>query len=86
MNLQGLRNQIDRLDSQLLRLLNRRASLALRVGTLKKRQGRRRFDPQREQEILDRLMWINPGPLAAPAVRLIYREILRQIRRLEQSA
>ena len=83
--LQVLRRHIDRLDEQLLRLLNRRARLAIRVGRLKKRQGARIFDPAREQEILRRLTQTNPGPLSSQAVRMIYRNILKQIRRLERA-
>jgi len=85
MTLQQLRKQIDRLDYRLLRLLNKRATLAVRVGLLKKRQGRRLFDLKREQEILCRVTQANHGPLSPEAVRTIYREILRQIRRLEHS-
>ena len=80
-----LRKHIDRLDHQLLGLLNKRADLAVRVGLLKKRQGRRLFDPKREQAILRQVTSANHGPLSTRAVRAIYREILRQIRRLEQS-
>lgn len=86
MTLQQLRRRIDRLDRGMLRLLNRRASLALRAGRLKKRHGRRLFDPRRERVILRQMLAANHGPLPAQAVRAIYREILRQVRRLERSA
>lgn len=81
MTLQRLRKRIDRLDTQVVRLLNERAALAIRVGLLKKRQGRRVFDPKRERDILRRMTTANRGPLSAQAMRTIYREILRQIRR-----
>ena len=84
--LQQLRKRIDQVDRRLLRLLNQRAGLALRVGRLKKRHGRSLFDPRRERAILRQLTAANRGPLPAPAVRAIYREILKQVRRLEQSA
>lgn len=85
MTLQQLRRQIDDVDRRILPLLNRRARLAVRVGQLKQRQGLKLFDPARERAILRRLSEANPGPLSAEAVRAIYREILRQARRLEQS-
>ena len=85
MTLQDLRKRIDQLDTRLLKLLNKRARLAVRVGLLKKRVGQRLFDPKREQTILRRVTGANHGPLPAQAVHAIYREILRQIRRLEQS-
>lgn len=84
MTLTQLRRRIDQLDVQLLQLLNKRTKLVIRVGLLKRRQGRRLFDPQRERAILRQVTLVNHGPLSAPAVRAIYREILRQIRRLEQ--
>ena len=84
MTLQQLRTHIDRIDHRLLQLLNRRARLAIRVGRLKQQQGRQRFDPKRERAILLRMTHANRGPLSEEAVRAIYREILTQIRRLEQ--
>lgn len=86
MTLQQLRNRIDRLDDRVLALLNQRARVGLRVGALKRCHGKRLFDAAREQAILRRLAVLNGGPLSSTAVRAIYREILRQVRRLEQSA
>jgi len=86
MSVETLRRQIDRIDANILRLLNRRAALGLRVGMLKKRQGRHLFDPRRERTVLHQVTRANHGPLPPRAVRTIYREILRQIRRLERSA
>lgn len=85
MTLQQLRQHIDRLDVQILRLLNRRARLGLVVGRLKKRNGLKLFDPAREQEVLARLARVNRGPLSRAAIRVIYRQILQQTRRTEAS-
>ena len=86
MSLPSLRQRIDQLDARILRLLNQRAALAMRVGRLKKRQGRHLYDPEREQAVLRQIAERNHGPLSRRAVRAIYREILRQVRQLEQSA
>jgi len=83
--LPALRWQIDRIDLRLLRVLNQRAALALRVGRLKQQRGLPVFDGRREEAVLRQVAGANRGPLPAQAVRAIYREILRQIRRLEQS-
>ena len=85
MNLPSLRKQIDRLDRQLLRLLNRRAALALRVGRLKRRQGLAVFDGRREQTILRQVGRANHGPLTHGSIERVFREILRQSRQLERS-
>ena len=84
--LEQLRKRIDRLDERLLMLLNRRGQLALRAGRIKKRRGKRLFDSARERIVLRQLLRANGGPLPPSAVRAIYREILKQIRRLERSA
>ena len=83
MNLNRLRKQIDGIDLKLLRLLNRRASLAVRVGLLKKEKGLPVFDGRREKTILRRLVRTNAGPLSWAAVGKIFREILRQCRSLQ---
>jgi chorismate mutase-like protein len=80
----ALREQIDRIDDDILRLLARRAELALRVGQAKKAQGRRVFDPKRERTVLRRVMAANRGPLSRGAIERIFREIVRQHRRLAQ--
>ncbi len=86
MTLKQLRKQIDRVDLQLLRLLNRRAGFVLRIGELKKREGRPIFDGQREAEVLRRLKKSNKGPLPSGSIQQIFHAILQQSRRLEKSA
>lgn len=81
--LQSLRTRIDRIDLQLLHVLNRRAALALRAGRLKARRGLPIFDERRERQVLRRVTQANGGPLSSDALRRIFREILRQSRRLE---
>ena len=85
MNLPTLRKQIDRIDRQLLRLLNRRAALALRVGRLKRRRGLPVFDSRREDAILRHVARANRGPLSPTSIRKIFRTVLRQSRQLESS-
>ena len=82
--LRRLRDEIDEIDMQLLRLLARRAYLALRVGQVKKREGKRVFDPERERAVLRRIRAMNRGPLSPSAIEKIFREIVRQHRRLAQ--
>lgn len=71
-----LRRHIDRLDDQILRLLNRRIAYGLKIGAQKARTQRRVYDPAREKAILTRLTADNPGPLRPEHLRAIYREIL----------
>jgi chorismate mutase/prephenate dehydratase len=81
--LQELRVQIDALDRELLALLNRRASLALDVGELKKHEGSVVFRPEREAQVIDGLKAVNRGPLRSESVAPIWREIMSACRALE---
>ncbi len=83
-SLSQLREQIDRLDSQVLTLLNRRARLATRIGHLKNQDRASVYVPSRERQIFARLAQLNQGPLPNEAVRAIYREIISASRALEE--
>lgn len=84
MNLDGYRSRINELDEQILNLLNQRAAAALRIGELKREQALPSFVPEREAEIVRRLLDLNPGPLPAEGVRAVWREILSACLALEQ--
>jgi chorismate mutase/prephenate dehydratase len=83
MGLDDWRSRIDDLDEQILNLLNQRAAAALHIGELKRQQGLPYFVPEREAQVLDRLVSLNPGPLPAEAVRAVWREILSAALALE---
>jgi len=76
MDLDDWRSRINNLDDEILHLLNRRGQAALQIGELKRQQDLPYFVPERESQILERLVALNGGPLSADAVRAIWREIL----------
>jgi chorismate mutase/prephenate dehydratase len=78
-----LREQIDRLDRELLTLLNRRARLAQAVGEIKKHEGSVVFRPEREAQVIEGLKTVNEGPLRGDSVAPIWREIMSACRSLE---
>jgi chorismate mutase-like protein len=80
------RKKINAVDAHLLRLLNRRARLARRIGRIKRRDGKPLWSPRRERVILQRLAQLNQGPLHADAVRRIFRAILRESRGAQAAA
>src|SRR6185436_17070155 len=77
-----LRKEIDDIDDELLKLVNRRAGLAQRIGGAKK--GAPVYRPEREAQILHRLSGDNPGPLSGERVTGIFREVISACRGLEQ--
>jgi chorismate mutase/prephenate dehydratase len=79
--LKQLREQIDRLDEELLILANQRAALAQQVGHLKEDGVVLR--PEREAQVLARMILQNPGPLSSEGVKTLFTEIISQCRALE---
>jgi chorismate mutase/prephenate dehydratase len=76
MNLDDWRSRINSLDEEILKLLNQRGTAALRIGELKRQQGLPYYIPEREAQVLDRLVAMTEGPLGGDAIRAIWREIL----------
>ncbi len=76
MNLNDLRNKIDAVDREVVRLLNERVALAGEVGKVKHAAGEEVFVPAREEQVFRRLLENNSGPLSERALRTIYREII----------
>jgi chorismate mutase/prephenate dehydratase len=74
--LQRLREQINEVDSELIRLINRRAQLAVEVGQLKRAVGMPIYTPHREADVLRRITAQNSGPISNKSLEAIYREIM----------
>ncbi|MDT7780050.1 MAG: chorismate mutase [Acidobacteriota bacterium] len=83
MSIEDWRAQIDEIDGELLRLLNRRASLAAQIGALKRHAGLPLYDAGRERDVLARACRDNRGPLDEGAVARIFRRVIRESRRVE---
>ena len=84
--LQRRRREIDVLDSELLRLLNRRAQIAFELAAVKKSSRLPVYDGTREQQILSRIRRENQGPLDSESIEAIFRCIIRESRRVEESS
>src|SRR5947209_6703643 len=83
-SLRHLRSQIDRLDLQIVKLVNQRAELAGEIGKLKNDQGTEVFSPAREEEVFQHVLEANKGPLDENTVRAIFREIMSGSRALQK--
>jgi chorismate mutase / prephenate dehydratase len=78
--LKRIREQIDALDSRLVKLFSDRARLAQRIGALK--QGSI-YRPEREAQVLRRVQELNRGPLSSAALARLFTEIMSACRALE---
>ena len=83
--LDAIRKQIDELDDKLIELINRRATLAKEVGVLKKNNNEDSYyRPEREAQILRRVIDNNKGPLADDELARLFREVISTCLALEQ--
>ena len=83
MNLDELRGEIDRIDADIVRLLNERMKVAVRIGRIKKKAGVPIHVPEREKEVYARVVGANEGPLLDSNLRDIYRKIMSVTRSVE---
>lgn len=80
--LKSHRDRIDAIDDQLLKLANERAKHAREIGTIK--GGGPIYRPEREAQVLRRLLENNEGPLSDEAVTAIFRSVMSNCRALEK--
>ena len=84
--LKSLRERIDALDDELLRLISERARIAQEVARVKREAGNDSafYRPEREAQILRRIVETNPGPLAGEEMARLFREIMSACLALEE--
>jgi len=86
--LEDLRKEIDRIDEEILSLLNKRALLAKEIGELKKKNNLQVHIPEREREIFERVIELNKKKFSesfpTEALIHIYREIISACLSLEK--
>ncbi len=76
MSLDELRQRIDQIDQQLVNLLNERAKVVVEVGKLKSKADRPVYSPDREKQVLAKVLAANQGPLKDVTIQAIWRELM----------
>ncbi|HMD36767.1 MAG TPA: chorismate mutase [Vicinamibacterales bacterium] len=83
--LDELREDIDRVDEVLVRLLNERARVAVEIGRVKKERGIEIYQPEREKQVLAHVRGVGcEGPLGPDAIARLFERIIDEARRLER--
>lgn len=82
--LEKLRREIDQIDNEILKLLNKRAEVVIGISHIKRNEKATFYSPEREREILERLTALNKGPFPHETLKVIYREILSASLSLEE--
>src|SRR5947208_3692049 len=84
MNIPEHRKSIDKLDTQIVKLLNERTRHVLAIGGIKLKAGEEIYAPHRERAVLQRICKLNQGPMSDDSLRAIYREIMSSALSLEK--
>jgi chorismate mutase/prephenate dehydratase len=85
LNIPKHRKAIDKLDAQIVRLLNERTRHVLAIGEIKLAAGEEIYAPHRERAVLDRICKLNEGPMTGEQLRAVYREIMSSALALEKT-
>ena len=84
MDISDWRQEIDKIDEQLVALINKRAAAARAIGELKREKDLPVYEPGREQTVFDHIRAVNPGPLDNAQILDIYERIIDVMRSLQR--
>lgn len=87
LNLEALRDEIDKIDEVIVRLLDSRARCAYTVGRLKHELGRPIYEPAREAAVIAHVQRVSEelgGPLDGDAIARLYERIMDEARRIQR--
>jgi len=73
------RKAIDKLDEQIVRLLNDRTRHVLAIGEIKLKADEEIYVPHRERAVLQRICHHNKSPMTDEQLRAVYREIMSSV-------
>ena len=84
--IRDIRNDIDRIDDQLLKLINQRGELAIKIGQEKSRKNSSKHFhvPHREHSIIERITQGSNGPFPDESLKSVFREIFSATLALEK--
>lgn len=85
MSISDHRKAIDRIDADIVRLLNERTRHVLEIGAIKLKAGEEIYAPHRERAVLERVAKLNHGPITNASLQSIYREIMSSALSLEKT-
>jgi chorismate mutase len=87
LSLEALREEIDKIDEVIVRLLDSRARCVYAIGRVKQAQGLAIYEPQREAHVITHVKELNAklgGPLDEQAIARLYERIMDEARRIQR--
>ncbi len=83
-SIQNLREELDKINGQLLDLLNRRAEIVQQIGKIKKENNLPIYDPEREQAMYAKIVAKNMGPFSDETIEHLFKEIAKASTKLQE--
>ncbi|HLR19888.1 MAG TPA: bifunctional 3-deoxy-7-phosphoheptulonate synthase/chorismate mutase [Staphylococcus sp.] len=83
--LQEYRSEIVDINEEILNLLSKRGKIAQKIGEEKRKQGTLVYDPQREKEMINKLLDKNEGPFNDNVIKQLFKEIFKASTDLQKS-
>ena len=84
-SLADCRRQIDKVDREILHLLNERTRIVEVIGRIKGEFQMPVYEPKREEEVYRNILDSNGGPLPPDAVKRIFERIIDEMRTLQRA-
>jgi chorismate mutase len=82
--LEEYRRNIDRIDLQLLALLNERTRIVEKIGSVKEEFALPVYEPKREDQVFRNVIEHNNGPLPPDAVKRIFERVIDEMRTVQK--
>ncbi|MFC6292837.1 chorismate mutase [Macrococcus epidermidis] len=83
--LNHLRDRIEAINIEILKLLSERGEIAKQIGDEKRKQGTAIYDPEREKEMINMLLDKNDGPFDDNVIKQLFKEIFKASTELQKS-
>lgn len=84
-DLNTLREKIETLNIEILKLLSERGQITKQIGQEKRKQGTAIYDPEREKEMINKLLDLNGGPFDDNVIKQLFKEIFKASTELQKS-
>jgi chorismate mutase len=82
--LSKLRNEVDKIDAELIEILIRRINLSIEIGRIKRSMGLKTYDFPREKEIDNNIDKLSENPEVKKSLKRIYERIIDESRAIQR--
>ena len=82
--LQACREEIDKIDVNIVALINERTKVVEEIGRVKEALQLKIYEPQREEQVYANITANNKGPLPDDAVKRMFERIIDEMRTVQR--